>query len=188
MKSQGQARCSACRGTGRSGNGSGKWQHRDGSCSSCVPTHGRNRLAAAMLHQRLDRAHYQWAQPESSTGQPRALQACLSRPFARTPWSFTCCLLSLGLSLVTDCSKLSSAAQGYRLWRLLPQVFFSTRGRAAKGSPFVQKVRRLCKRCACAVTAVRIGPAQRASRAELCAFCGCRRTRAAAAAVLCVRP
>ena len=29
-----------------------------------------------------------------------------------------------------------------------------------------------------AVTAVLVGPAQRASRAELCAFCGCRRTRA----------
>ena len=27
------------------------------------------------------------------------------------------------------------------------------------------------------VTAVLVGPAQRASRAELCAFCGCRRTR-----------
>ena len=26
-------------------------------------------------------------------------------------------------------------------------------------------------------TAVLVGPAQRASRAELCAFCGCRRTR-----------
>ena len=81
------------RGTGRSGNGSGKWQHRDGSCSSCVPTHGRNRLAAAMLHQRLDRAHYQWAQAESSTGQPRSLQACSARPFARIPGPFTRCLL-----------------------------------------------------------------------------------------------
>ena len=55
--------------------------------------------------------------------------------------SFTCCLLSLGLSLVTHCSKFSSAARGYRLWRLLAQVFFSTRGCAAKGSQFVQKVR-----------------------------------------------
>ena len=81
------------RGTGRSGNGSGKWQHRDGSCSSCVPTHGRNRLAAAMLHQRLDRAHYQWAQAESSTGQPRSLQACSAWPFARIPGPFTRCLL-----------------------------------------------------------------------------------------------
>ena len=60
------------RGTGRSGNGSGKWQHRDGSCSSCVPTHGRNRLAAVKLHQHLDRAHYEWAQAESSTGKPRS--------------------------------------------------------------------------------------------------------------------
>ena len=42
---------------------------------------------------------------------------------------------------MTDCSKISSAARGYRLWRLLAQGFFSTRGRAAKGSPFVQKVR-----------------------------------------------
>ena len=69
------------------------------------------------------------------------MQACLSRPFARAPMSFTCCLLSLGLSLVTHCSKFSSAARGYRLWRLLAQVFFSTRGCAAKGSQFVQKVR-----------------------------------------------
>ena len=57
------------------------------------------------------------------------------------PGHCTCCILSLGLSLVTDCSKISSAARGYRLWRLLAQGFFSTRGRAAKGSPFVQKVR-----------------------------------------------
>ena len=75
------------------------------------------------------------------TAQSITVQACLSRPFARAPWSFTCCILSLELSLVTGCSKISSAARGYRLWRLLAQGFFSTRGRAAKGSPFVQKVR-----------------------------------------------
>ena len=86
--------------------------------------------------------------------------------------SFTCCLLSLGLSLVTHCSKFSSAARGYRLWRLLAQVFFSTRGCAAKGSQFVQKVRltALSLQCTSALPSVRAG------RAELCAFCECRRT------------
>ena len=87
------------------------------------------------------------------------MQACLSRPFARAPMSFTCCLLSLGLSLVTHCSKFSSAARGYRLWRLLAQVFFSTRGCAAKGSQFVQKVRltALSLQCTSALPSVRAG-------------------------------
>ena len=43
------------RGGGRGGNGGRTRQHRDGSSSSRVPTHGRNRLAAAALQQHCDR-------------------------------------------------------------------------------------------------------------------------------------
>ena len=108
---------------------------------------------------------------QSCTGQPRALQACVSRPFARAPMSFTCCLLSLGfeprdalLKIFLRCAELQVMAPfgagilldaGVRCKRLTV---------CAKGAPDR------------AVTAVHIGLAQRASRAELCAFCECRRT------------
>ena len=99
------------------------------------------------------------------------MQACLSRPFARAPISFTCCLLSLGfeprdalLKIFLRCAGLQVMAPfgagilldaGVRCKRLTV---------CAKGAPDR------------AVTAVHIGLAQRASRAELCAFCECRRT------------
>ena len=123
------------------------------------------------------------------------MQACLSRPFARAPMSFTCCLLSLGLSLVTHCSKFSSAARGYRLWRLLAQVFFSTRGCAAKGSQFVQKVRltALSLQCTSALPSVRAGRscARFASAGVLTApglLCCCCALRPALSCRSCVRP
>ena len=95
----------------------------------------------------------------------------ISRPFARAPISFTCCLLSLGfeprdalLKIFLRCAGLQVMAPfgagilldaGVRCKRLTV---------CAKGAPDR------------AVTAVHIGLAQRASRAELCAFCECRRT------------